>query len=75
MDTFLQEIEILKRLDHPNVLKVYEYFIDDKNVYIVTEICRGGELFDKIVEVEFFPEKDAAILMRQVLRSINYIHS
>ena len=51
METFLQEIEILKKLDHPNVVRVYEYFIDDANVYIVTEICRGGELFDKIVDM------------------------
>ena len=64
MEVFLQEIEILKKLDHPNVLRIYEYFIDNESVYIVTEICRGGELFDKIVEVEFFSEEQAAHLMR-----------
>ena len=38
------------------MLKLYEYFEDEKNVYLVTEICRGGELFDKIIEEEFFSE-------------------
>jgi calcium-dependent protein kinase len=75
MDTFLMEIEILKKMDHPNVLRIYEYFIDKESVYLITEICRGGELFDKIVEVEFFTEPEAAKLMKQILRAVNYIHS
>jgi len=75
MTTFLQEIAILQKLDHPNVLKLYEYFIDDTDVYLVTEICKGGELFDRIVEVEYFKEPEAALLFKQILRSLNYIHS
>ena len=60
MERFKQEIIILQKLDHPNVLKLYEYFEDDKNIYLVTELCRGGELFDKIIEEEFFSEREAA---------------
>ena len=44
--TLYNEINILKSLDHPNVVKVYEYFEDEKRFFIVTEICSGGELFD-----------------------------
>lgn len=75
METFLQEVEIMKKLDHPNVLKLYEYFIENEDVFLVTEICKGGELFDRIVEKEFYTEPDAATLFEQILRSINYIHS
>ena len=48
-DRFLTEVKILQTLDHPHVLKLYEYFEDEEAVYLVTEICHGGELFDRIV--------------------------
>ena len=43
------EIDILKNLDHPNIVKLYEVFEDKISFYLVTEICSGGELFDEIV--------------------------
>ena len=67
MEKFQQEIAILQELDHPNVLKLYEYFEDEKNVYLVTEICKGGELFDAIIEAEFFTEKQSAKMFKQIL--------
>ena len=50
LEQFKAEISILQQLDHPHILKLYEYFEDDKNFYLVTELCSGGELFDKIIE-------------------------
>ncbi len=67
MERFEQEIKILQMLDHPNILKLYEYFEDEKNVYLVTEICKGGELFDRIIENEFFSEPVAARIFKQIL--------
>ena len=55
-------------------MKLYEYFEDEKNVYLVTESCRGGELFDRIIENEFFSEVQAAKIFKQILQSINYCH-
>lgn len=69
------EINNLKDLDHPNILKMYEFFEDDKRYYIVTDICKGGELFDEIVARGKFTENDAACLMKQVLSCINYCHT
>ena len=74
MDKFQEEINILKKLDHPNILKMYEFFEDEKRYYIVTDICKGGELFDEIKELGHFQEKDAALLIRQVLSCICYCH-
>lgn len=48
-DRFLTEVKILQQLDHPHVIKLYEYFEDEKDVFLVTELCAGGELFDRII--------------------------
>jgi calcium-dependent protein kinase len=68
------EINNLKELDHPNILKMYEFFEDEKRYYIITEICKGGELFEEIISRKHFSEGDAAVLIKQILSSINYCH-
>jgi len=69
------EINNLKDLDHPNILKMYEFFEDEKRYYIVTDICKGGELFDEIVARGKFTERDASVLIKQVLSCVNYCHT
>ena len=78
---FLEEINMLKTLvgwsnsqDHPTILKVVEYFQDSANFYIVTELCEGGELFDRIVKTHHFNEKKARETMFQLLTAIAYCH-
>lgn len=56
LETQMREIQILKELDHPHILKLFEYFIDEKRVMMVTEYCSGGELFDLIEEKTCFSE-------------------
>lgn len=74
MDMLKNEIAILQDMDHPNIVKMYEFLEDEKRIYIVTEICKGGELFDEILNRSKFDEKDAAVVMRQLLAAINYCH-
>lgn len=50
----------MSKLDHPNILKLYEIYTDEKRYYIVTELCKGGELFDEILTKGKFSERDAA---------------
>ena len=72
----LKEIENLMLLDHPNILKLYEYYYDKKNLYIITDFCEGGELFDKIKDRNgYFSERDAATIIKAVLQAIAYCHS
>jgi calcium-dependent protein kinase len=71
----LAEVEILKTLDHPNILKVYEYFEDDEHYYIVMEYCEGGDIFDKIERSGRITEKYAAKVMIYLLKGVNYLHS
>ena len=69
------EIDILRNLDHPNILRLHEVFEDKKQIYLVTEYCNGGELFDEIIARGRFEEKDAAQIIRQVLSAIGYCHA
>ncbi|CAE7772389.1 CPK2 [Symbiodinium pilosum] len=74
MERFKQEIAILKLMDHPNIIKLYESFEDLRNIYLVMELCGGGELFDRIIEAGSFTEVVAANLMQQIIRAVNYMH-
>eukprot|EP00930_Biecheleria_cincta_P014487 TRINITY_DN1243_c0_g1_i2.p1 TRINITY_DN1243_c0_g1~~TRINITY_DN1243_c0_g1_i2.p1 ORF type:complete len:503 (-),score=138.31 TRINITY_DN1243_c0_g1_i2:211-1719(-) len=73
-ERFKQEIAIMKMMDHPNIIKLYESFEDHRNIYLVMELCLGGELFDKIIELGHFTEVQAALLMQQIIRAIYYMH-
>lgn len=55
-EQLLSEISILKQMDHPNILKLYEFFQDPKRYFLVTELCNGGELFERIAQEEIFSE-------------------
>lgn len=70
-----REILIMKRLDHPNIIKLFEVFEDTNYLYFVMEICTGGELFDRIIKRGHFSERYAAVIMKQVFSAIAYCHS
>ena len=69
------EIELLKSLDHPNIVKIFEFFIDFDGYYLITEYLQGGELFDAIKKNGPFFEPIAANIMYQILSAVNYCHS
>ena len=46
----IKEVQIVKSLDHPCVMKVYDFFDDRKRYYLVNDYCKGGDLFDLLVE-------------------------
>ncbi|EER18260.1 Calcium-dependent protein kinase, putative [Perkinsus marinus ATCC 50983] len=71
---FRQEIAIMKMLDHPNIVKLFETFEDAKNIYLVLELCTGGELFDRIIDQGYFTERGAASLMKQAISAVYYCH-
>ena len=69
------EINILRTLDHPNILKIFEFYSNKESYSIVTELCSGGELFQEIVDKGPFNESYSAYVMFQVLSAINYCHN
>jgi calcium-dependent protein kinase len=72
------EIAILKSLDHPNIIKLQDVFFGKRSVYIVTDLCRGGELFELLNSGKnqgfVFREDRASKLMRDMLSAVNYLH-
>lgn len=74
-ERFLTEINILKIMDHPNIVKLYEVFQDAKKYYLVTELCTGGELFEKLSKDDLMDEAESAHIMKQLLSAIVYCHS
>ena len=69
------EINIMKTADHPQIVKLYEVWEDARNLYLVLELCEGGELFDYIVKKKKLTEREAAVLFQQILLSLRYLHN
>ena len=67
------ELNILKSIDHQNVVKLYEYYVDSDNYYLITEYCPGGDLFD-VTKNDFLSEKQVACIIYQILLALNHIH-
>ena len=70
----IKEVKVLITLDHPSIIKFYEYFVDDEYFHLVTELCTGGELVNKIQESPI-PEKQASSIIWKILSAIAYCHS
>jgi len=71
---FRQEVSIMKMMDHPNIIRLFENFEDTRDVYLVMELCHGGDMFDRIAKEKYFAEGTAAIVMRDILRAVLYMH-
>ena len=72
--TLFNEIEIISKLKHPNIIYVYNILEDNKNYYIIMEYCEKGELFDYIVEKERLDPLEASIFFYQLINGVEYIH-
>lgn len=70
-----EEVAVLRLVDHPNIIKLYDFFEEPKIFYMVTELMEGGELFDRIVKKTFYTEKEARDLVKILLSALQYLHS
>jgi len=70
-----REIEIMKKVDHQNILKLHEIYEDDEKVFIVMELVNGSELFDRIVEKGFYSERNAMNIVIQIIDAVSYLHT
>ncbi|OMJ79435.1 hypothetical protein SteCoe_20536 [Stentor coeruleus] len=74
LDKLTHEVSILKLLDHPNIIKVFEIYKNKNKLYIITELFTGGELFDKIQKIKNFGENQAAKYMLDIVSAMMQCH-
>lgn len=73
-DEIMRELQLLKQLHHPHIVELKDYFESRDKIYIVTQLCTGGELFDKICDQGSFTEKAAAKSFREIADAVQYLH-
>ena len=64
------EIDILKGMDHPNIVKAYEVFSHKKQIYLILELCDGGDLYTRLP----YSEKQAAMIVGKLVSAVKYLH-
>lgn len=79
LDLLQKEVDLLSEVEHPHIIKLYDAFEEETKLHLVTELCTGGELYDRVVEKSLSPEQhfseyDAARILRNILDAIAYCH-
>lgn len=70
----MTEVEILKQLDHPNIVKLFEVYEDDKHWSLVMELVQGGQLFEQIYLRAETTELEARRAIKQIIDAVLYLH-
>jgi serine/threonine protein kinase len=76
IDSLKTEVEALRAVSgHPNIVELYDVYLDNDYMYLVLELLAGGELFDRIVSSGAYSERDASIHMKKIGSALQYMHS
>ncbi|KAA8647346.1 serine/threonine-protein kinase [Aspergillus tanneri] len=70
----LKEVQIMRQIDHPNIVKLIHFSESPQYYYIVLELCPGGELFHQIVRLTYFSEELSRHVIVQVAKAIEHLH-
>ena len=73
-ENLMNEINILRKMDHPNIVKIHDFYTTKTEYILVTEYCPEGELFYEIKNFAPFNEALAGWYMKQILSAVNYCH-
>ncbi|XP_016109726.1 serine/threonine-protein kinase MARK2-like isoform X10 [Sinocyclocheilus grahami] len=74
LQKLFREVRIMKVLNHPNIVKLFEVIETDKSLYLVMEYASGGEVFDYLVAHGRMKEKEARAKFRQIVSAVQYCH-
>jgi len=70
-----REIVVMKLLNHPNVMKLYDVYETSKNLFLISELVEGGELFDYIVKRRTISHEESRRIFREIIAGVDYLHS
>lgn len=71
---YLQGLETLKKINHPNLTKLIDIYQNESSISIITEYHNGGELFEKLMKNKSFSEQTCLKIITQILLGVNYLH-
>ena len=74
MNRLQQEVDMLQKLNHSHIIKLYDVYDVPDKLYLVTEFMSGGELFDKIMTKTYYNEREARDVCRVLLEAVAYCH-
>ncbi|ETO17436.1 Protein kinase domain containing protein [Reticulomyxa filosa] len=75
LDALQKEIEILRKLNHKNVVRLTDWVETKKRIHMVVEFCNGGDVFERILKKKTFSEWEASHVVQQVAEGLDHIHS
>lgn len=70
----LKEVQIMRNIKHKNIVQLIQFSESDDHYFLVLELCKGGELFHRIVKLTYFSEDLARHVITQVAEGIRYLH-
>jgi serine/threonine protein kinase len=70
----LKEVQIMRNMQHKNITRLVQFSESDDHYFLVLELCKGGELFHRIVQLTYFSEDLARHVIVQVAEGIRYLH-
>ncbi|XP_029168752.1 calcium/calmodulin-dependent protein kinase type IV-like isoform X2 [Nylanderia fulva] len=74
--TVQREVEIMRRLQHPRLIQLYDAIDAGKQIYVILELIDGGELFERVIDDDFvLTERSCAVFMRQICEGMEFMHS
>ena len=73
-ESMMTEIEVLKQLDHPNIVRLYDVYEDQKYICLVMELMNGEDLFQYLQKENIIPENKAREIIKILIDSIRYCH-
>ncbi|CAD8108648.1 unnamed protein product [Paramecium primaurelia] len=74
-DDFKNELSILQSLNHPNIIKVKEVYLEDKQIWLITDLVEGGTLKEYLEKLTEITQFEVYIIMKQILNIVQYLHS